>query len=302
MLYETIVDFKNLKENGFDFTETLNVQGWNKFFERLTCPVYPVLVKQFWVHATAERETITSYVMNRKMVITEKSIANLIGHDGKGKRVHSATISAKRDTDISLVIFKEGTNFADEKGPSEKDLTNNLRVWFKIILGCINHIPSTNSSDYINTCQKIMLFLMEKGVKLGLPSLIFKFIRDSIRESRTGGSSKKARSKFIPNDRLISDILVESGVVDDLLVSGLTKELVKDVVEVLWGKNLKSMGLISKIRRLYIVLSKDDICGTKNPIDDYPIFTKVDPPQVLMVYLESYLKDGIDPLVYPFRG
>lgn len=77
-----------------------------------------------------------------------------------------------------------------------------------------------------------MLFLLEKGGKLGLSSLIFKFIRNSIRESRTGGSSKKARRKFIPNGRLISDILVESGVVDDLLVSGFIKELVKDARKV----------------------------------------------------------------------
>lgn len=168
VLCETIVDFKNLKDNDFDFTETLNVQGWNTFFERLTCPIYIVLVKQFWVHATAERETITSYFMNRKIFITEKSIADLIGHDGKGKRVHSATITAKRDDDISPVIFKEETNFADEKGPSVKDLIRNLRVWFKIILGCINHRPNTNSSDYINTRQKVKLFLLEKGVNLGL--------------------------------------------------------------------------------------------------------------------------------------
>lgn len=54
------------------------------FFERLTCLVYHVLVKQFWIHTTAERETITSYVMNKKITITEKSIADLIGHDVKG--------------------------------------------------------------------------------------------------------------------------------------------------------------------------------------------------------------------------
>ncbi|KAI5444935.1 hypothetical protein KIW84_013276 [Lathyrus oleraceus] len=39
VLCETIVDFKNLKENNFDFTDTLNVQGWNAFFERITDPV-----------------------------------------------------------------------------------------------------------------------------------------------------------------------------------------------------------------------------------------------------------------------
>lgn len=45
VLCETIVDFENLKEIGFDFFETLAFQGWNSFFERLKGLVYPVLVK-----------------------------------------------------------------------------------------------------------------------------------------------------------------------------------------------------------------------------------------------------------------
>lgn len=228
VLYETIVDFNNLKENGFDFFETLELQGWKTFFERLTGPVYPVLVKQFWMHATAGKKTITSYVMNWKIVITEKSIAYLISHGGKGKRTHSAKINVRREVVMAPVIFKEGTNFEDDKGPSAKDLTRNLRVWFKIILCCIHHRPSTNNSDYINTRQKFMIFCLEKGVKLGLPSILFKFLRDSIRESITSGSSKKTKRKFIPNGRLIFDILVENGLVDDLLVSALIDKLVKD--------------------------------------------------------------------------
>lgn len=42
------------------------------FFERLTCIVYPVLDKQFKIHVVAEKDTITSYIMNRKIVVTEK--------------------------------------------------------------------------------------------------------------------------------------------------------------------------------------------------------------------------------------
>lgn len=121
VLCETIVDFKDLKEKGFHFTKTMDIQCWKTFFEILTCPVYPVLVKQFLVHATAEKETITYYVMNMKIIITEKSIAELLGHDGKGKRIHSAKITAKREVVISPIIFKEETNLADEKGPSAKD-------------------------------------------------------------------------------------------------------------------------------------------------------------------------------------
>lgn len=131
VLCETIIDFKNLKDNHFDFFETLKLQGWKTFFRRLTDPVYPVLVKKFWVHATAEKEIITSYFVNRKIVITEKSIVDLIFHDWKGKRIHSAKINAKREAIIALVIFKAETNFEDDKGPSAKDLTNNLRIWFK---------------------------------------------------------------------------------------------------------------------------------------------------------------------------
>lgn len=94
-----------------------------------------------------------------------------------------------------------------------------------------------------------MLFFLEKGLKPALPYILLKFMRDSIRESRPGGSSKKSKSKFIPNGRLIFDILVENGLVDDLLVSGLTDELMKDAGKILWGKNLKSMGLIFKVVR-----------------------------------------------------
>ena len=47
LLCQTIMDFKNLKENGFYFSETLEFQGWKSFFERLISHVYPVLMKQF---------------------------------------------------------------------------------------------------------------------------------------------------------------------------------------------------------------------------------------------------------------
>lgn len=86
VLCETIVDLKNLKDNDFDFSETLELQGWKSFFKVLTSLVYPVLVKQFWIHVVARRDIITSFVMNKKIVVIEKSIANLISHNGYGKK------------------------------------------------------------------------------------------------------------------------------------------------------------------------------------------------------------------------
>lgn len=75
----------------------------------------------------------------------------------------------------------------------------------------------------------------------------------------------------------------------------------KNAGKVLWEKNLKSMGLISRIERPNFILSKDNICGTRSLVDNYPIFTKIEPLEVLMAYLKSRLTDGIDPMVDPFN-
>ncbi|XP_050889238.1 uncharacterized protein LOC127094448 [Lathyrus oleraceus] len=158
VLCETIVNFKNLKDNDFDFSETMEFQGWKALFERLNGPVYLVLVKQLWIHATATKDTITSFVMNKKIAVMEKFIANLISHNGCGKRVCNVKTDAMREAMVASIIFKEATKINEGKGQSAKDLNDNLRVWFKIILGCIHHKPNTNSFDYINTSQKYMLF------------------------------------------------------------------------------------------------------------------------------------------------
>lgn len=116
--------------------------------------------------------------MNRKIVGTEKSITYLISHNGCGKKVYNIKSDAQKDTKVASTIFKEGKKFNDGKNPSAKDLTDTLRVWFKIIMGCIHHKPNTHSSDYINTNQKLTLFFLEKGIKLALPGIRYRFPRD----------------------------------------------------------------------------------------------------------------------------
>lgn len=97
VLCETIVEFKNLKDKFFDFSKTLELQRWKALLKRLTGPIYPMLVKQFWIHATATKDIITSFVMNRKIVVTEKTIAYLISHNGYGKRVYMVKTDARRE-------------------------------------------------------------------------------------------------------------------------------------------------------------------------------------------------------------
>lgn len=96
VLCETIMDFKNLKDNDFDFSKTLELQGRKGLFERLIGHVYPVLVKQLWIHDVATNDTISSFVMKKKIVVTEKPIDDLISHNSCGKRVYNIKIDARR--------------------------------------------------------------------------------------------------------------------------------------------------------------------------------------------------------------
>ena len=87
----------------------------------------------------------------------------------------------KKDTiaKIAKVIFKNGKHSSNAK-----DLHVDLRIWFKIILGCIHPRPSLNSQDYINTDQKYMLYYLSNSDKINFLLIIFKHMKEMVKETR----------------------------------------------------------------------------------------------------------------------
>ncbi|PNX66664.1 cullin-like protein, partial [Trifolium pratense] len=51
LLPEKMVDFNSLKVNGYDVEPYFASQGWNRYFEMLNGPIYPDLLKHFWMKA-----------------------------------------------------------------------------------------------------------------------------------------------------------------------------------------------------------------------------------------------------------
>ena len=93
VLCKLIIDFESRKENNYDLTPDVEFQGWTRYFDRLLGPVFPKLVKEFWIHATTSNHQVTSYMMGKKISISEDLIARLISHNGGGiycsEREHS---------------------------------------------------------------------------------------------------------------------------------------------------------------------------------------------------------------------
>jgi hypothetical protein len=277
------VDFDNMRRNGIDLTDELRNQGWETYFKRLYGPVYTNLVKEFWRFADADDHFIVSYVLGVKMVITEKSIAALLGmeKDG-GRRIYNINPREKyMSHEINPTISKQNA----EGNPSKnKELHQNLRVWLKIILGTIHHRPASNSSDYINTDQKCILYCIHKGLKLCLPALLFKYLRGFVRDTR---NNMKPRN-YIPLGRLISDVLIESGLVDHLITFRLMEDVMIDTGRAQNARNLKSMGILNQVRvKPTLDTSWEALKDQRKIPHELYLFSKVDPLEVVMYYLDD---------------
>src|ERR1044072_582279 len=78
-LAEPRVDFDNIMQNGFDLHKEVRYQGWEKYFTRLNGPVYEALVKEFWKQAECDHYHVVLHVLGKRIIITEKTIGQLIG-------------------------------------------------------------------------------------------------------------------------------------------------------------------------------------------------------------------------------
>src|ERR1044072_2560034 len=191
--------------------------------------------------------TITTW----KIVITEKSIAELLGLPHlQGLRVHGK----ESDLPAGAINFVHKEIYADyapeksKKAYKVKTLQPRFRAWHKILLGCLNPRPHSSSADYINVNQKYYLYCLKKGKKLCLPFIIFHYLKKSIAATRTTASGEdKKKPRFVPFGRLLSDILTENGLVQTLRDAQCTTELKETTGEVLNSKNMKKISILEEV-------------------------------------------------------
>ncbi|XP_050919294.1 eukaryotic translation initiation factor 4 gamma-like [Lathyrus oleraceus] len=110
-----------MKRNEIDLTEELRKQGWENYFQRLYGPIYTYLVKELWRIAYSDDHYIVSHVLRVKMVITEKSIANLLNMEKTGgRRIYNINPRAKyMSQEIIPTIFKQNIERNSSKNKLE---------------------------------------------------------------------------------------------------------------------------------------------------------------------------------------
>lgn len=59
------------------------------------------------------------------------------------------------------------------------------------------------------------------------------------------------------------------------------------------AKSLKNMDIITELINLHAEIPKEDICNSRIPLEDFPIFLKPDALDVVIRFFESYLAGAI---------
>ncbi|XP_057445745.1 uncharacterized protein LOC130737899 [Lotus japonicus] len=270
------------------------VQGWKGYFDRLSGPIYEKLVKEFWKHAECDDYHVVSHVLGRRIVISEKSITLLMGMEfAKGKRFQNVDNRMSRmRTTVNKELFVNWERKKTEYKSS--DLHPNLRLWHKIILSYINPRTLISASDYINATQKVMIYFIKKRTQLCLPFFVFTYLKECLRKSRTTASEKKAMISYIPFGKILSDIFVESGLVQDLIDAGCTEDLTATSGDAFNVKNLKKMKIVKTVVVPPSDESVENIIQRSIPVDDYPLWTKQDDKVVILHCLNMMIEEGYE--------
>src|SRR3954464_11730182 len=190
VLCESAVDFNNLRANGFQCDVRILEQGWSKYLNRLAGPIYPELVKDFWVHATVTPTAIISFMLGHEVVITEKLIRKLYNLDDE-----EGWSGLQPNTVDWTLIEKQISKVFGIDSHKTGTLRPFYKAWAEIILGSLHHRKRMLSSSYISPTHKYTLFCIGKKIEINISHILFENLKTSIFESR---EVERAKYPHIP--------------------------------------------------------------------------------------------------------
>src|SRR3954465_2967389 len=292
VLCESAVDINNLKANGFQCDARILEQGWSKYLDRLVGPIYPELVKDFWVHATVTPTAIISFVLGHEVVITEKLIRKLYNLDDE-----EGWFGLQPNTvDWTLVEKQISTVFGIDSH-NTGTLRPFYKAWAEIILGSLHHRKRMLSSSYISPTHKYTLFCIGKKIEINISHILFENLKTSIFESREDERAKYPHipRTTIPFGRMISDILIESKVVDS--IKRLNASHLLGVIQgpIFNGVDLFKLELIQNVPS--VCPSFPDILSRRVAVEGFASLFQEELHQVVKSYQEDCVRkqSDIDP-------
>ncbi|XP_045791712.1 uncharacterized protein LOC123886441 [Trifolium pratense] len=292
LVSEKMVDFNSLKANNFDMEPYFAHQGWNRYFEMLNGPIYPDLLKHFWMKAKiftkyeAKQEELQAIEKNPRLKGKSRKEMGLIEFNGTQIRsnicgmnlifskVHFNALLGLEDKGLILEMFEKDTRYREDllhrmfldvnqKG-KVKGMIDECRVLFKIIISSI--CPRLGGTDTISWTHRHLIYFLLTQKKVNLGDYLFERVCEAIFLNKT------QRRTSIVHPKLLSELFFQCRIVK--LVKKHHSEIVDNEIipEVLSANFLTKMHIINT----KVVQPQQDFhVRTGDPffIDGYPIIS-----------------------------
>jgi hypothetical protein len=287
------------------------------YYDLLNGPIYPYLVKDFWLRAevydrdAANRElqtkidedpeknqgksreelglepftgtVIRSTVMGIKAEIRRETIAQLLNVPNSGKFLVDTDKGSNKVTiyrsEIKNILFETRDNYG-----KSTNMYIDFRLLFKILTSSV--VPRVDGLDQISWDLKHLLLFLVQGVQLDLPAYLFHFLCGYIK------NTQEKQTALVAFPRLLSELFYQGGLVEHLKELG-EHHVVHEIISKFFNAEvLVNMQRIKKSELLYPQqpLLKKEVGRPFNP--DIPQVYKNEPLEVIVEYLRMLRNDG----------
>src|SRR6266487_862114 len=274
LVMEQPVDFDSLEKNHFDVLKLFsNHKGSFRYMNLLNGPIYPTLVKDFWIRSKVktvedydkeldsrreekagnevktpqelglrivEETEVHSVVWGFEVILTASNLAKVLSIPNEGFYYTCSHNEAKNS-----VFLKTITRQCYEKGKRCEsnrisDLTPTQRVLAKIILRSI--FPGSENSDQLSWDHRHFVYFLTRKYDINWAKYIFDHLCKAV--LNTQNQAKTDIHVIYP--RILSEIFYQCGVIDIIKAAGhdyLLREIRASTISV---HTLSHMNLLSE--------------------------------------------------------
>jgi hypothetical protein len=194
---EKAVNFESLSVNGMGIIkELLDNQSLSVYFDILNGPVYPNLVKDFWMKADVLNKNSFQRVAKsgKTSEYLGKEIRSEVGgvciriraeHIRQALRLPLTGLIVRTDEKESNPLMQEEIYCKGSLSKGNQDMKPIYKMLYKILHESI--IPKVGSTDQVSQYYKSILYYVGKSVPVNFSRVIHNHMCQAIKESKTNG-------------------------------------------------------------------------------------------------------------------
>lgn len=228
---------------------------------------------------------IRSAVMGVDVIITQKTIVKILKVTNSRRFILNTKENSPEAEAIKRCFFERSRYMCSSEFGNVKNMKRNLNLLFKILIECL--IPREGRIDQISLDHKNFILYLVNEDKINPHAYMFHHLCEFIKDNM------KHLTKNIPYARLLSVPFYQGCLIHALKIVPYNEDLEEIHENIIYASVLANLKLLNKNQQLF---SKDPLkarCSNTDYLEDYPVITMQDNPEVIRIYIQMARQEGM---------